>query len=501
MADVILGIQIGTSKVRVKAYDLAGNLQGKDTQLIRIYHPYPQYHEIDAQELWAGTCAAIKNCIQNMKNTRILSIGISSVGESHVLLDRHGDPLERIITWYDQRAIQQAAALRQCVGEDRIYAITGQFVSPKFGICKAMWVRDNTPEVYSRVAHLLTLHDYIIYRLTGRMMTEYSMASRMMCFNIEKMEWSEELLKFARLPKDCLPEVFPGGSPAGIISREASRLTDLAEGTPVFAGGHDHACAAVAVDIFQDNVMLDSMGSAETTVVATETRLDIDKGFRNQIAVYPHFGSKPFRAVTSIQAFGVVFDWLKQWICAGDQLNSDEELQRLLRQMDITNQTPRKLLFMPHLRGLQEAPKAMGTFFGIDENCGCQDMIRAVAEGMSFELCRRTAACENAFDRDFFSIRAVGEYSSLPTLMYLKSAIVAKEIETIPQTDAITFGAALMGALGAGILAELDLQDVFQPNAGYASDYKTIQKYRSKYEQYLNVHEQLLGIYSSVDMG
>ncbi len=496
MTDVILGIQIGSSKVRVKAYDLSGGLRAKGVELLRIYHEQPHHHELDAEELWSSTCTAIQKCMQELKEANVLSIGVSSVGESHVMLDQYDAPLGRVIVWYDQRATQQTAALRQCIGEEKIYGITGQFISPKFGICKSMWIRDNMPELYAKIRSVLTLHDYIIYRLTGKKLTEYSVASRMMCFNIEKLEWSKELLQFAKLSEDCFPEVVPGASAAGGIRIEASRLTGLQTGIPVFTGGHDHACAAVAVNIFQDDVMLDSMGSAETTMVAMENRLDMEKGFQNQIAVYPHFGSKLFRAVTSIQAFGVVFDWLKRWMYGGEAGVDDALFLRLLQQINLDDQPSKNLLFMPHLRGLQEFAGASGVFFGIDETCSCQTMVRAVAEGLSFELRRRTDACEKAFGRDFYSVRAVGEYSSQPLLMSTKSAIIAKQIETISQADAITYGAALMGALGAGIISEADLQDFFRPNGEYVSEYRAIKRYQKKYEQYLKVFEQLLPVYA-----
>ena len=497
MTEAILGIQIGTGSVSFCAYDLLGRrLSGAEVPL-HIYNPKPGQFELDPAELWESCCAASRQCLRQLGQVRILSIGVASVGESHVVLDRHGEPVSRVMAWYDLRATSQAEAVSRQIGDREMYRTTGQFISPKFGVFKTMWVRDNTPEGFARLNKILTLHDYVIFQLTGQIATEYSMASRMMCFDVEKLCWAKELLRYAGLPDSALPEPTAGGTHIGTVSPAASRATGLLPGIPVYAGGHDHACAAIAVNIFDDNVMMDSMDSAETTMVATENRLDIDQGFQNQIAVYPHFGSKIFRAITSIQAFGTVFHWLARWLSM-----DSEEGERLVRhslQLLSSGPSEAELYFIPHLRGLQESAYAKGSFLGIEENCGLQTMLHTVAEGLCFEMRRRYDACENAFDRAFPSIRAVGAYSHYSALMQMKAVIVGSKIETIPHTDAIPYGAALIGALGAGILREADLQDVYRFNAEYLPEFKVMRDYAPRYQRYLHYHSQLLSLYSSTE--
>lgn len=498
MKDAILGIQIGTDLIRVKSFSPIGHLIGSAEERIKIYHPEAHYHELDADELWAGTCRALRQCIQRSGDIRVLSVGVSSVGESHVMLDRWGKPLGRVIAWYDQRAVHQADALTQCIGEREIYTLTGQFISPKFGICKAMWIRDNTPEVFPKIRHLLTLHDYIIHKLTDQAVTEYSLASRMMCFDIQKLSWSETLLEFARLPASALPRVLAGGSLAGMVTPKAARLSDLAAGTPVFVGGHDHACAAVTVNIFDDDVMLDSMGAAETTMVATASRVDIEQGFQHQVAIYPHFGSKLYRAVTSIQAFGTVLEWLQR-LAAPGRNHGGPDVGQILSLACGLAECHSRLIFLPHLRGMQEAAGVRGMFFGLDETCDYPVIARAVAEGLCYELRRRTEAYTKTIGDQIFSIRAVGDYSTFVPLMYLKANITAKRIETIHNTDAVTFGAAIIGALGANIFSESDLQNVFQPDTAYVPEYKTIQGYEGRYAKYTALNDCLEAVHAAVE--
>ena len=498
MTEAILGIQIGTASVSFCAYDLLGiRLSGAEVPL-RVYNPRPGQYELDPAELWESCCAASRQCLRQLGQVRILSIGVASVGESHVVLDRHGEPVSRVIAWYDQRSTSQAEAVSRQIGEQEMYRTTGQFISPKFGIFKTMWVRDNTPELFARLCKILTLHDYVIFRLTGQIATEYSMASRMMCFDVEKLCWAEDLLHYAGLPGSALPEPVAGGSHIGTVTASASRETGLAPGVPVYAGGHDHACAGIAVNIFDDNVMMDSMDSAETTMVATKERLDIDQGFQNQIAVYPHFGSKIFREITSIQAFGTVFDWLARWLSL-DSAEGERLVRHSLQLLNSSGHAESKLYFIPHLRGLQESAYAKGSFLGIEESSGLQSMLYSVAEGLCFELRRRYDACENAFDREFPSIRAVGAYSHYATLMRMKAVIVGSKIETIPHTDAIPYGAALIGALGAGILREADLQDVYRFNAEYLPEFRAMRDYAPRYQRYLYYHRRLLSLYSSAE--
>jgi len=493
--DVIMGIQIGTKIARVDAFSLSGIPMSAAFRKIKIYHSAPHHSEIDAAELWQNICECLQECFSKHEDMHVLSVCVTSVGESNVLIDHSGHPIGSVITWYDQRATDQARMLQRTIGERRLYEITGQFISPKFGICKTMWTRDNIPEAFTKAYKCLTLHDYIIYKLTGKFCTDYSMASRMMFFDIERLCWSDEILEMAGLSKDLLPQVLPGGTKAGTVTKEASRLTRLQAGLPVFVGGHDHACAAVAVNIFDDDIMLDSMGSAETNVVALHKRPDIEQGFNNQIAIYPHFGTKLFRGITSIQACGAIFDWFTSAFNIPNNAQTDVALNDwLFSAAENCKTESNSCLFIPHIRGLQEAASAKGAFLGIDETCDCNTFICAMMEGLCFEFKRRTMACENAIGKTYSVVRAVGTYSLSPGLMCLKASISGKKLETIGFAEAVSFGAALLGAIGSEIFSQNSLHDIFCSYVDYLPEYKKVKSYEKKFNNYIKAHELLMGL-------
>jgi xylulokinase len=501
--DTIIGIDIGTTNTKAAVYNLSGEMVAFETRKTITHHSRPQYSEFDGDEIWECVRGCISELAANPSCGNIQSIGISSFGESSVLIGKDGKPLYPIISWFDQRATKQAHNLKHIIGEKELYGITGQFLSPKFGICKLLWIKDNVPEVFSKASKCLTVHDYIIYRLTGIFATDYSMASRMMCFDVRKLDWASDILSAISIPMSLMPEAHPGGTRIGTISSSVAASIGLKEGIPVSTGGHDHACAAVAVNIFEHGVMLDSMGTAETTIVATENIIDADKGFDNQICAYPHFGSKPYRAITSMQACGATIEWFVRVFGASaiDASNKDINIyEQLLIEATQSADGIGNLMFVPHIRGLQENPLAKGAFVGIDDRSDRGSFIRAIAEGISFEMRRRIESCEQAFSTSYETLRVVGGLSNSVRQMKIKAAITRKRIEIPECNEAASCGAALLGAIGAGLIDESTLSNVHQKRAVYLPESGDVAiAYEAKYRDYVKVQDDICHFYSPSD--
>lgn len=500
--DTIIGIDIGTTNIKAAIYNLAGRMVAFATRKTITHHSKPQYSEFDAEEIWECVRGCLSELAANPSCGNIQSIGISSFGESSVLIGKDGKPLYPIISWYDHRAAEQANTIESVIGKKELYGITGQFLSPKFGICKLLWIKDNVPEVFSKAYKCLAVHDYTIYRLTGIFATDYSMASRMMCFDIRKCDWARDILSTIGIPIRLMPEAHPGGTRIGMISSSIAASIGLKEGISVFTGGHDHACAAVAVNIFEDGVMLDSMGTAESTIVATQNIIDVGKGFDNQICVYPHFGSKPYRAITSMQACGATIEWFIR-VFGALAVGADNEdiniYEKLLIEATQSADRIGDLMFVPHIRGLQENPLAKGAFIGIEDSCDRGSFIRAISEGISFEMRRRIESCEQAFNTSYKTLRVVGGLSNSVRQMKIKAVITGKQIEIPECNEAASYGAALLCAIGAGMIDEGTLSDMYHKRAVYLPENGEVaMAYEAKYHRYVKIQDDICRLYSSL---
>lgn len=499
--DTILGIDVGTNQIKAAVYDLTGHLLCISSRKTIIHHSTYGYSEYDAEEVWGGVRSCLEELAANPACGFICSIAVASIGESNIFVNKSGEPTHPVIAWFDQRAMGQMLDIGQRIDKKTLYNISGQILSPKFGLCKLLWIKDNAPDAFNKAYKCLSMQDYILYKLTGVFATDYSLASRMLCFDIKKLDWSQDILSLADIPAWLMPDAYPGGTKIGTISKSAAASTGLPEGIPVFTGGHDQACAAVAVNIFEEGVMLDSVGSAETTIIATDKIMPMDKGFENALCIYPHFGNKLYRVITSIQASGASTDWFLSAFGAPTAGTVPEEItqyEQLLIEAEQSNGKLNNLVFLPYTRGLQENPLAKGTFVGIDDSSDRSCFIRAILEGICFELRRRASSCENVFKKNYDTLRTVGSLSNSPRLMNLKATITGKQIEITDCREAACYGAALLGAIGVGIFTESDLTSLYKKKNTYLPLLSEIQAFDSKYKTYLQIQEDLCELYTRI---
>ena len=194
--------------------------------------------------------------------------------------------------WYDTRSEAQYKRLETAVGYDRLYEITGQIPSVKYGISKLLWLKENDWELYQRASHWLSVEDWIIYCLSGKYATDYSVAARTLAFDVHTCNWSDEIIEAAGLKKQLFPKAVPGGTAVGRLKPEISVELGLNKEMIVATGGHDHSCAAIAVNIQKEGVMLDSMGTAEVLMMAFDHVLPFEVLRKSGYSVYPHCGKK-----------------------------------------------------------------------------------------------------------------------------------------------------------------------------------------------------------------
>ena len=449
-----LGIDVGTTNIKAAAFDRQGGLAAYGAVPTPIAHPRQEWSEFEPQAIWRAVCASVGAVIRQLGAGRIASVGVSAMAETGIPLDGAGEPLYNFIAWYDMRSQPQCEALISRMGKERIYQITGQTASAKYGITKAMWLRDRRPDIDSRTCHWLSMEDYILWRLTGQMATDYSAASRTMAFDIHRLAWSGELLAEAGIQADRFPPVYPGGTAIGQVSGEAARASGLRQGTCVSTGGHDHACAAIAVNIFEEGTVLDSMGTGEVSMAAISRPVVNQAAFGGFYSIYPHCGRPMYRALTSNQACGLTIDWFLNSFCADmlarERREGVSRYDQLFEAMRLAPDRHEGLFFLPMLRGTVEQAGMSGGFIGISDLHDRGDFIAAMTDGLLFELKRQVDGYERTFGERCRRVCVVGGASKSAVLMQRKADVHNAPVNVPRVTEAACLGAALLGAVGAG---------------------------------------------------
>lgn len=498
----LLGLDIGTTNIKAIAIRTDGTQAAYHALPTPIVHPQPEWSEFVPEAIWKTTCACIQKVCTEINPEEILSVGVSAMAETGIPMDAEGRPLYNFIAWYDFRADAQTQTLINRLGRKRIYEITGQTVSPKYGLPKIMWLRDMEPQKFENARFWLSMEDYIIYRLSGRRVTDYSIASRTLAFDINKLNWSQEILQAANLEAELFPETVPGGTAVGRVHVEASRQTGLPESVCVATGGHDHACAAVTIGISEPDVVLDSMGTAEVSMAAVELPKLTDEALERYFSFYPHFGKRLYRVITSNQCCGASVEWFMESM-GQDLLALAREKQRskydvLYERVDTSRVNRGGLFFLPFLRGTVEQGNASGVFWGMRDIHGQGDLIAALLEGMCFELKRQVNGYRKMFDGAYDKLRVVGGLSRSAVLMQMKANVHGAGIVVPENREAAGTGAALLGGIGAGRFTPETLPLRIESGNAYINDPELSKQYEAVFKQYNAVRKNALAAFRTL---
>lgn len=260
---LIVGIDVGTSSAKAAVIDGSGREIAHGRAAVP-WTSVPTGAEIDASDLFATAVLAAQRALGSAPEARVAGVGVASMAETGVLLDRKGDPAVRSIAWHDSRGAEQAKRLADTIGAERFARHTGLRIGPLATIAKYSWMREHWSEARSAV-RWLSVAEWIVRQLGGEDVAELSLASRTGWYDLHARAWWDEALGFAGAPAGLLPDPQLAGTKAGRVSGGSLAR---AGGAALAIAGHDHLSAARGSDATGEGDTLDSCGTAEAFVRA-----------------------------------------------------------------------------------------------------------------------------------------------------------------------------------------------------------------------------------------
>ena len=233
MKQYLIAHDLGTSGNKASLFSTDGALIRSYTHPYNVHFFQSNYAEQNPEDWWEAICVSTREILRDTDPGQVLAISFSAQMQCCLIVDQNGVPLRPAIIWADQRAGMEAELLRQQVGSDRMYQLTGHRVSASYSIEKLMWIKTHEPELYKKTYKMLQAKDYIIYRLTGRFVTDYSDASGTNVLDLKALDWSDEILNAAGISRDKLPELKQSIDIAGPLTPDAARSLDLTSDTLV----------------------------------------------------------------------------------------------------------------------------------------------------------------------------------------------------------------------------------------------------------------------------
>jgi xylulokinase len=494
--DVLLGLDLGTTNCKALAFDLTGRLVASAAAPTPVGPGgSPAVPEYDAAGIWQASARLIHEVVSQLgHDKRVAGVGVTSMGEAGVLVDAESSPLFPILTWHDRRTLPYTAWWRERIADSDVYRITGLPQDYIYSAHKLLWYRDQDPDRFARARSWLCLADWITFGLTGRRTTSYSMASRTMLFDLRTRDWSDELLHFTGLPASLLPPALPGGALAGTVTSRAARLTGLPEGTPVFAGGHDHICAALAAGVILPGTVLNSSGTTDTLLITLEAPLLEGPIANSGLCCGCHTARDRYYLVGGFMAGSVVGAVCR--MLAGD--DSPATLTALLAEAEGVPAGAGGVSFMPYLGGSgppDRDPHAWGAWLGLRLGHTRGELVRATFEGLSLALRQLMECFEQVAGITAEELRAVGGGSRNTLWLGIKADVLGIPVAVPDVADMTARGAALLAGIGSGAYADEGQasSQTFQGAARYAPDPVRKALYEQAYRQVFREMRPLLG--------
>lgn len=479
-----LGIDASTTGVKALLVDETGSVVSTATTEIPLSTPRPLWSEQDPADWWRGAANSVRQVLaETGSGQEVAAVGLTGQMHGLTILDEAGQVLRPALLWNDQRTGAQCDEIRQRLGKKRLIELTGNDALTGFTAPKILWVRENEPETYARIRHILLPKDYVRFRLTGAYATDRAGAAGTLLLDIKSRDWSREVLEALDIPAEWLPPTHEGPQVTSRISDEAAAATGLKTGTPVVAGGGDQAAQAVGVGAVQPGIIALTLGtsgvvfaSAAEPFIEPEGRLH---AFCHAVPNRWHMMGVMLSAAGSLR-------WYRDTLAPG--LDYDT----LLTPAAQVPAGSEGLLFLPYLTGERTPhpdPLARGAFAGLTVRHSQPHMTRAVLEGVAFGLRDSFELMKSAGLTDIKQVRVSGGGAKSPLWRQILADVLNVELVTVNTTEGAAYGAALLAGVGAGAWPDVDT--ACQASVHITGSNPPQVEVASKYEQSYNLYRQL----------
>jgi len=480
----ILALDAGTTSLKGALFGLSGEMLCVCIHEYQLDSPAPDIVELDPDVYWSAVRAVIADILKKsgVAPANITALGITSQGETLIVLDKRGRPLRKAIVWLDNRAKDEAEVIKNEFGRDLVYRVTGQQdVVPGWPAPKILWLRNHEPEVFNAADKFLMLEDYLIYRLTGNFVTDHAMNPSTLYYDLRKGCWWERMLSFLGISSSQLPALLSSGASAGKVVAK----TGLSLDTVVTVAPIDQVAGAVGAGNIAPGMITETTGGA-LAVCATVERPVYDLAMR--VALYKHAVPGLCVLLPWIPTAGMILRWFR------DEFGEGKDYSALVEQAATVCAASDGLILLPHFSGMNSPdvnPEARGVFWGISPAHRKAHFIRAILEAIAFAL-RDNLELLTQLGIDCRKITSLGGGARSEFWLQVKADVLQQEIRTLQCEESTALGAAALAAAGTGLFANLEaaVAAMVHPAATVSPDVRNREVYDAAFQRYRELNRK-----------
>lgn len=482
-----IGIDLGTSSTKLLLMDRKGKVVKTVSRDYPLSFIKETWIEQKPEDWFNAVIDGLKEIVKG--NEKELS-AISFSGQMHglVLLDEKDEVIRPAILWCDQRTEKECEYLNKKIGKEFLLKNTGNVALTGFTLPKILWVRENEPDKFEKIAKVMLPKDFIAYKLSGVFATDVSDASGTLFLDVSRRKWSDEMIKISGLRKENFPKVYESYEKVGTIKKDIAKILGLNENVKIVIGGGDQAVGAVGVGVVNDDYLSVALGTSGV-VFANNSNYVHDK--EGRLHCFCHASGKYHQMGVILSAASC----LKWWV---EEINKTDDYEMILKEAE--NSQPSDLYFLPYLVG-ERTPhndvNVRGAFIGLNLNHKREDMTRAVLEGVAFAL-RDSYEILKEMGISGKKVRLSGGGARNILWRQIISDILGLEVETVNSLEGPAFGAAIIAAVGDGAYKDIDeaCSSIIKSSDAVYPDEKMVEVYNIKYKKFKILYPMLKEFYN-----
>ena len=437
-----IGIDLGTSASKFLLVDEVGRVLNTVTKEYPLSFPRPGWSEQDPAHWWQACLAGVPELLAGFDAKQVAGIGVGGQMHGLVALDAAGNVLRPAILWNDGRTAAQVDYLNETVGNDKLSAWTGNIAFAGFTAPKLLWMRQNEPDLFARIAKILLPKDYLVYRLTGVHATDYSDASGTLLLDVAHKRWSSEMLDLCGVTEAQMPTLFDSWQPVGTLTAAAAAALGLPTDVVVCAGAGDNAAAAIGTGTVGEGRCNMSLGTSGTVFISSE-QFRVDP--HNALHAFAHADGGFHLMGCMLSAASCNKWWMEDILHDGDYAAAQEAI------------VPEKLgrshvFYLPYLMG-ERSPindtNARAVFLGMTMDTTRADMTQAMLEGVAFAL-RDSVEIARSLGLDISRSTLCGGGSRSPLWRTILANVLGIPLDLPATEQGPGYGAALLALVACG---------------------------------------------------
>ncbi|MGB3635054.1 MAG: gluconokinase [Rubrobacteraceae bacterium] len=488
----VIGVDIGTTSTKVISFHYKGNILAEESAGYSLNSPRPGRADQDPDEILEAVLDSLTKVVHATKyqGYEVAGVSFSAAMHSLLALDSNGDPLTPALIYADHRASEQATRIRKDLDGTGLHRRTGTPIHPMSPLTKILWFKEEAPDTFEATAKWISIKEYIFFRLFGEYLVDHSIASSTGMFNLENLDWDETALQVAGVSREKLSQPV---STTHVIDGMKDELADrlgLKTDTPFVVGANDGVLANLGLGATESGVVACSIGTSGA-VRSVVDRPQVDEG--GKLFCYALTEEK-WVIGGPINNGGIALQWAVEELFPDIKEEAEERGQD---PHDLASEWAEEVaagaegvIFLPYLTG-ERAPywnsDARGVFFGLSLQHGRRHLIRAVMEGVIYQMYAVQRALEEVIGEPK-EIRATGGFAQSVLWRQIMADVYGREIAFPDSYESSCLGAALLGMKALNIIDSLEAANEM---IRISTRHQPIEENAAVYEKLVQIFDRL----------